>query len=113
MAMRKRRTPQQREAICIAHEWVCGLCKHGIDPVKQKWDLDHVIPLAAGGTDEDDNLHPVHRRCHKDKTKSDVGDIAKINRVRARHLGTKTKSARGFRGWRKFDGTPVYRNERN
>lgn len=110
--MRRRRTPQQREAICVSHGWSCGLCKHPIDPVKQKWDLDHIIPLAAGGTDTDDNLHPVHRHCHRDKTNSDVGDIAKINRVRAKHLGTKTKSQRGFKGWRLFSGAVRYAKDR-
>lgn len=107
--MRRRRTPQQREAICVAHDWVCGLCAVRIDPVRDKWALDHIIPLAAGGTDDDENLHPVHVRCHTKKTEQDIERIAKINRVRAKHLGTKTKSQRGFRGWRKFDGTPVWR----
>lgn len=111
--MRKRRTPQRREAICLAHGWKCGLCPATIDPVHEEWALDHIIPLAAGGSDDDENLHPVHVRCHKKKTEDDVHRIAKIRRVRARHLGTRTKSQRGFKGWRKFDGTPVYRNERN
>lgn len=106
--MRKRRTPQAREAICVSHSWVCGLCKIAIDPVREKWALDHIIPLAAGGTDTDENLHPVHVRCHTEKTADDLGRIAKIARVRSKHLGTKTKSARGFKGWRKFDGTPVF-----
>lgn len=108
--MRKRRTPQQREAICVAHGWKCGLCPSRIDPVREKWALDHIIPLAAGGTDDDSNLHPVHVKCHTKKTANDVNRIAKINRVRARHLGTKTKSARGFRGWRKFSGEIVWKD---
>lgn len=108
--MRKRRTSQQREAICVAHKWKCGLCPATIDPVREKWAIDHIIPLAAGGTDDDDNLHPVHIKCHKAKTEDDIRCIAKINRVRARHIGTKTKSQRGFRGWRKFDGTLVWRS---
>lgn len=108
--MRKRRTPQQREAICVAHEWVCVICKHKIDPVKQKWILEHLLALAAGGTDTEDNMGPAHQKCAIEKTKDDVKTIAKINRVRARHLGTKTKSQRGFRGWRKFNGEPVWKD---
>lgn len=109
--MRKRRTPQQREAICVAHAWKCGLCPATIDPVREKWALDHIIPLAAGGTDEDDNLHPVHVRCHTKKTEDDIRRISKIRRVRAKHLGTKIKSGRPLpgtkrSGWKKrMDGT--------
>ena len=44
--MRRRRTPQQREAICVAHDWVCGLCAVRIDPVREKLALDHIIPLT-------------------------------------------------------------------
>lgn len=96
--MRKRRTPQQREAICLAHKWKCGLCPSTIDPVREKWALDHIIPLAAGGADTDDNLHPVHVKCHTEKTAEDLGRIAKIARVRSKHLGTKIKSGRPLPG---------------
>lgn len=104
--MRKRRTPQAREAICLKHKWKCGLCPSTIDPVREKWALDHIIPLAAGGSDDDDNLHPVHVRCHTEKTSDDLGRIAKINRVRSKHLGSKIKSGRPMpgttrSGWKK------------
>lgn len=110
--MRKRRTPQQREAICVAHDWVCCICHGKIDPAREKWILEHLLALAAGGADTEDNMAPAHYRCAIEKTKDDVKTIAKINRVRARHLGTKTKSARGFRGWRLFDGSVRYAKDR-
>lgn len=109
---RRRRTPAQREAICRAHGWRCGLCGAPIKPPHDKWALDHIIPLAGGGEDTDDNLHPVHVRCHAGKTLQDVQRIAKGKRVRAKHLGTKTRSQRGFRGWRRFDGSIVFRDDR-
>lgn len=108
--MRKRRTPGQREAICVAHDWVCVICHGKIDPVREKWILEHLLALAAGGTDTEDNMGPAHQKCAIEKTKDDVAVIAKIKRVRARHLGTKTKSARGFRGWRKFSGEIVWKD---
>jgi 5-methylcytosine-specific restriction protein A len=111
MAMRKRRTPQQREAICVAHDWICCICAGKIDPVREKWILEHKLALAAGGADDDTNLAPAHYRCAIEKTKDDVKTIAKINRVRAKHLGTKTKSQRGFKGWRKFSGEIVWRHK--
>lgn len=109
--MRKRRTAQQREAICVAHDWTCVICKSKIDPVREKWILEHLLALAAGGTDTEDNMGPAHQKCAIEKTKDDLGIIAKINRVRAKHLGTKTKSSRPMpgtvrSGWKKkLDGT--------
>ena len=96
--MRKRRTPQAREAICVAHDWVCVICSGKIDPVREKWILEHLLALAAGGTDTEDNMGPAHQKCAVEKTKSDLGIIAKINRVRSKHLGTKIKSGRPLPG---------------
>ena len=77
---RKRRTAQQREAICVANNWICHICGLPIDPVRQRWELDHPIPLANGGTDEDEALKPAHARCHLEKTVGDarVGPAADI-----------------------------------
>lgn len=113
--MRKRRTAEHREAICKAHGWICHICGLLVDPVRNRWELDHVIPLAAGGTDDDDNLAPAHAKCHLEKTVKDVGEIAKGKRMRARHLGTRTPPQRPVPGsrrskWKKkLDGTVVPR----
>ena len=112
---RKRRTAQQREAICVANNWICHICGLPIDPVRQRWELDHPIPLANGGTDEDEALKPAHARCHLEKTVGDIGKIAKGKRMRARHLGTKPPPQRIMPGsrrskWKKkLDGTVVPR----
>lgn len=87
--MRKRRTAEHREAICKARKWLCHICGLPIDPVRMKWELDHIIPLASGGSDDDENLAPAHAKCHLEKTVGDVGLIAKGKRMRAKHLGTK------------------------
>lgn len=31
-------------------------------------DVDHIVPKAHGGTDDDDNLRAMNARCHKQKT---------------------------------------------
>jgi 5-methylcytosine-specific restriction protein A len=36
-------------------------------------DVDHIIPLAHGGTDTDDNIQYLCRPCHKSKTHKDMG----------------------------------------
>lgn len=36
-------------------------------------EVDHIIPIASGGTDEDSNLQAINKDCHKRKTKLDEG----------------------------------------
>lgn len=31
-------------------------------------EVDHIVPLSQGGTDDDDNLQAINRECHKAKT---------------------------------------------
>lgn len=49
--------------------------------------LDHIIPLACGGRNAEDNLQAVIAEAHREKTAEDVALKAKIARVRAKHLG--------------------------
>lgn len=35
--------------------------------------IDHIIPLAHGGTDADDNCQALCVECHDAKTRSDMG----------------------------------------
>jgi len=108
---RKRRTPKQRIAICEAHGWICHLTGIKIDPVRDKWEIEHVIPLAGGGEDVDENCAPVLAWAHKEKTVQDVKRIAKGKRVRQKHLGAKKTSSRPIPGSRRsgvrkrMDGT--------
>ncbi|AGZ34618.1 phage holin [Pseudomonas sp. VLB120] len=30
--------------------------------------MDHIVALANGGADDDDNLRAINRDCHKEKT---------------------------------------------
>jgi len=66
-----------RRRILREHRAICYLCgKPGADQV------DHVVPVSRGGTDEDANLRPVHRRCHERKTGREAR-AAQPNRRRA------------------------------
>ncbi|MEM6622975.1 MAG: HNH endonuclease signature motif containing protein [Pseudomonadota bacterium] len=70
---------------------------------------DHIIPLMLGGDDELENLQPLCKACHRAKTKTDQGHIAKSKRMQQRAMGVKKQpKGRGFRGWRRFDGTIVW-----
>lgn len=79
----------KRARIFLAHDGICWLCKVKIGP-DEAWDCDHQIARELGGSDDDDNLAPAHKDCHKAKTKADVKAIAKSNRIR-RNLDPATR----------------------
>lgn len=71
----------KRARIFLAHDGVCWLCnlKIGAD---EPYDIDHQVSRELGGSDDDDNLSPAHKDCHREKSKADVKLIAKSNRIR-------------------------------
>lgn len=92
----------------------CAECKAKID-MKNQPEWDHVIPLALGGTDTLDNLQPLCRPCHRAKTGTDKGHIAKAGRMnrRAAGIGRTVKhplpGSRNSKWKKKLDGTVVRR----
>lgn len=92
---RKRRT-----LIFNRHLGECYLCTGRIG-IGEAWDVEHVIPWEISRDDSDDNLRPAHVKCHRVKTAADRRDIAKVQRIAAKHNGTWAPSkakiqSRGF-----------------
>ena len=75
-----------------------------------KFHYDHDNPDGLTGEPTLENCRVLCVVCHKDKTKDDVARIAEAKRREAKHLGFKTSKGRGFPGWRKFDGTVIWRD---
>lgn len=71
----------KRARIFLAHDGVCWLCKFKIG-ADEPYDIDHQVSRELGGSDEEDNLAPAHKDCHREKSKADVKAIAKSNRIR-------------------------------
>lgn len=75
-------------------------------------EVDHIVALALGGRDADDNLETLCAAHHQQKTRLDARLIAKAKRAGAKHRGefppSKAKiRSRGFaptRDWRDDDG---------
>lgn len=110
MAKRKRLTKLQRARLFERRGGLCHICREKILP-DQDWDADHIIPLALGGADEVDNLHPVHRSCHRgvgSKTSSDVKQIAKAKRQKLKHETGRSRKRRG----REFPSRPFPRRSK-
>lgn len=70
----------KRARIFLAHDGICWLCKFKIG-ADEPYDIDHQVSRELGGSDEDDNLAPAHKDCHREKSKADVKAIAKSNRI--------------------------------
>ena len=104
-----------RLSLFLKRKGTCAACTQKIDAGKV-WDIDHILPLALGGTNAPDNLQILCRPCHRSKTtQSDIPRIAKTKRLKAQHLGARAPSIRPIPGsrrspWkRKMDGSVVRR----
>ena len=69
---------------------VCHLSKRKIQP-GDAYDFDHKIALCNGGEHRETNLFPALRDKHREKTAEDVKERAKIDRIRKKHLGLRSK----------------------
>jgi len=62
---RRRLLPTERHAIALLFEHRCAACR-ALLPVG--WNIDHRIPLADGGPDDETNMQPLCPLCHTHKT---------------------------------------------
>lgn len=111
MTTRKSFSRTERVRLFKLYRGICHICKHKIDGVREKWEVEHEIPFEMTRDNSDENCKPAHVKCHKAKTKKDVADIAKCKRREAAHIGAKPKS----NAWgnsqfkKKLDGSVVLR----
>lgn len=94
--MRKSFTAKDRARIFTAHGGICGLSGVKIGPT-DAWHIEHRVPVALGGSNDDENLYPALVEPHKDKTRDDVKRIAKAKRQSGVEGGQKARrDKRGF-----------------
>lgn len=66
------RSNQRRRSIYFARYPLCVKCKdRGLITVARQ--IDHIIPLCKGGSDEMDNWQGLCIPCHEAKTREDLG----------------------------------------
>lgn len=47
--------------------WTCHICKQGYKPyLSHRWQLDHDVALAKGGTNHICNLKLAHKQCNEE-----------------------------------------------
>ena len=58
---------RKRESILLQTDCMCALCK-----VAQATEVDHIVPLEQGGSNDEINLQPLCKECHQAKTKQEM-----------------------------------------
>lgn len=58
-------TSVTKKVVAANQKWRCGLCHQLLD---ETYEVDHVIPLYLGGTNDISNLMALDPICHKKKT---------------------------------------------
>lgn len=114
---RKNMTPRMRLKVWEDHKGICKLCGGKIDGVRERWIVEHIIPLALGGEDAESNMAPAHEGCALAKTFGKSGDIAKAakaKRAKSKHLGIKKSKnplpgGKGSKWKKKINGETVTR----
>ena len=61
-------TKEERQILLDKADGCCELCKKVI---KKAFDIDHIIPLAEGGSNEHANLQVLCKPCHFEKTQTE------------------------------------------
>lgn len=90
MSSRPKLCTTDRQRLFALHGGLCHICGEPIDGVRQRWEIEHVIPRGMIGAeaDTDANMRPAHHRpCHAAKTVMDIDVIAQAKRRQAKHIG--------------------------
>jgi 5-methylcytosine-specific restriction protein A len=64
------------------HCYACGQKLRG-----DAWEAEHPLARELGGSDDIEALLPICSPCHKPKTAADQKAIAKVKRIRDKHIG--------------------------
>lgn len=73
--------------VLLAYKGRCHRTGHKFRP-GDRIEYDHVRALCNGGENRESNLAPIlGGKVHQAKTREDVGERAKTDRMKAKHLG--------------------------
>ena len=110
---RKSLTDQQKAKLFLERGGRCHRCFRKLS-ARDVWIVEHVQALQNGGTNEWANLAVTCAWCFPEKNKEDAGKAAKDRHTATKHIVPKSerKPKRGFKGWRKFNGDIVFKNDR-
>jgi 5-methylcytosine-specific restriction endonuclease McrA len=103
---RRSLTTLQRLKVFEAYNGKCHICGYFCGG---KWEVEHIIPIAMGGADDESNMAPAHNSCHAPKTVADLRNVARAKRRKAKHVGAKQSKWPRSKWKRKVSGETVLR----
>lgn len=109
---RKALTKAEKVAVWNAANGLCWWCGKPVALEGLGVAYDHRLARGLSADDTTENLAPMHAEpCHAEKTHGKTGDIARVAHAKRQEKLTRPKERKpgGFRGWRRFDGSPVHR----
>ncbi len=77
---RRAMTPRRIAEIFARDDGRCQCCKRKLR-AGDDYEVDHIIALSKGGSDDDTNLQILCSGCHAIKTPGDISDAAKSKRT--------------------------------
>ncbi|MDR7035229.1 HNH endonuclease [Mesorhizobium sp. BE184] len=93
-----------RDRVFFRAKGICHISGRKIVVPRDRWQLEHVVPLSMGGEHREANMRPALTEAHKAKTAEEAGARAKADRMRRKANGTWPKSKTPLRS-RGFDKT--------
>lgn len=102
-------TPKRRAEVFRDAGGVCHLCSRKIAP-GEKWEVEHIKPLALGGTNDPENLSAAHVDCHAGKSRTEIKIVRKADRQMKKAAGITTSrnplpGSKRSKWKRRMDGT--------
>ncbi len=103
--------PSVRLRIFRTHKGICHLSGLKITP-RDKWELDHIVPLWDGGENRETNLAPALFVKHKEKSAKDQTAQALRDRKQKKMFGITERSSwsntyKGRPVKKRFDGSVI------
>ena len=99
LAERAAMTPARKARIWNARKGKCWFCGQPVPESGPDVRYDHKLPLDLGGTDDDENIWPIHREpCDRIKTAADAQRIAKHRRQSKLRLDQPRTTSIAWRG---------------
>lgn len=72
-----RKRQQMRERVWLKDP-CCARCRIVLPFTSTGFDLDHIVALTNGGTNDESNFQVLCPTCHEDKTNEDLGYTPKV-----------------------------------
>jgi 5-methylcytosine-specific restriction endonuclease McrA len=107
---RLRLSDQDKARLFVERDGCCWKCNRKLRPGDQ-WSVEHVIALENGGDNAWSNLDVTCAWCKPGKDAADHSKAAGSRHKRTFHVlpSSERDKRRGFAGWRKFNGEPVWK----